>query len=208
MPSSGAETHLFSSHPAIDASEASASRAWGPCRPISPKDSIKASHETRNRPEECRGSTVAGRPRALFVTKRHKTSRFGNIQRYCLLVSFVRPLPDLEAPASRGGEAVSGRHLRLSGAGLKPPAAPSLKTIFVAPSAFGCFFGIRILRHLRRPRAARGVKSRHVGLRDGRAVSGCAARPRRRARTRNDFGFFGFGYFHFASAGVADGATD
>ena len=74
MPSCGAETHLFSSHPAIDASEASASRAWGPCRPVSSKDSIKASHKTRNRPEECLDSTMAGRPRALFVTKRHSTS--------------------------------------------------------------------------------------------------------------------------------------
>ena len=34
----------------------------GPCRPVSPKDSIKASHETRNRPEECLGSTMVGRP--------------------------------------------------------------------------------------------------------------------------------------------------
>ena len=46
-----------SSHPAIDASEANASRAWGPCRPVSPNDSIKASHETRSRPEECLGSS-------------------------------------------------------------------------------------------------------------------------------------------------------
>ena len=77
MPMCGAETHLFSSHPTIDASEASASRAWGPCRPVSPnKDSIKASHETRNRPEECLDSAMAGRPRALLVTKRHKTPRF------------------------------------------------------------------------------------------------------------------------------------
>ena len=59
MPSCGAETHLFSSHPTIDASEASASRAWGPCRPVSPKDPIKANHATRNRPEECLGSTMA-----------------------------------------------------------------------------------------------------------------------------------------------------
>ena len=42
-----------------------------------PKDSTKASHETRNRPEECLGSTMAGRPRELlFVTKRHQSSRF------------------------------------------------------------------------------------------------------------------------------------
>ena len=72
------ETHLFSSHPAIDASEASASRAWGPCRPVSPNDSTKASHEICNSPEECLDSAMAGRPRALFVTKRHKTSRFGH----------------------------------------------------------------------------------------------------------------------------------
>ena len=35
------------------------------------------------------------------------------------------------------------------------------------------------LRHLRRPRAARGVESRYVELRDGRAASGSAARPGR-----------------------------
>ena len=74
MPSYGAETHLFSSHPTIEASETSASRAWGPCQPVSPKGYIKASHGTRNRPEKCLGSTMAGRPRALFVTNRHKTS--------------------------------------------------------------------------------------------------------------------------------------
>ena len=46
-----------------------------------------------------------------------------------------------EAPASRGDEVVPGRHLQLSGAGSKPPAAPSLKTIYFvpAPSTFGCF---------------------------------------------------------------------
>ena len=49
-------------------------RLGGPCRPVSSKDSIKASHKTRNRPEECLDSTMAGRPRALFVTKRHSTS--------------------------------------------------------------------------------------------------------------------------------------
>ena len=32
MPLCGAETHLFSSHPAIDASDTSASNVWGPCR--------------------------------------------------------------------------------------------------------------------------------------------------------------------------------
>ena len=74
-----------------------------------------------------------------------------------------------EAPASRGGEVVSGRHLRLSGAGSKPPAAPSLKTIFLfllhrpsavfASSAFS-FFGIcggrarRAALEARRARAA------------------------------------------------------
>ena len=74
MPSCSAETHLFSSHPAIDASEASVSRAWGPCRPVSPKDSIKASHETRNRPEECLAARwQVGREHCLSrnATKRH-----------------------------------------------------------------------------------------------------------------------------------------
>ena len=97
----------------------------------------------------------------------------------------------------------------MSGAGSKPPAAPSLKTFF-SPWALGCVFGVLLLRHLRRPRAARGVELRRVGLRDGRAASGCAARSRRRVRTRGSFGFFGFDYFHlaYASAAVADGAAN
>ena len=44
--------------------------------------------------------------------------------------------------------------------------------------------GLWLLRHLRRPRAARGVEPRRVGLRDGRGASRCAARPRRRTRAR------------------------
>ena len=49
-----------------------APRAHAGCRPVSPKGAIKASHETRSRPEECLGSTMAGRLRELFVTKHHK----------------------------------------------------------------------------------------------------------------------------------------
>ena len=82
MPScSAAETHLFSSHPTIDASEASVSRAWGPCRPVSPKDSIKASHETRNRPEECLAARwQVGREHCLSrnATKRHDLAIFAS----------------------------------------------------------------------------------------------------------------------------------
>ena len=47
---------------------------------------------------------------------------------------------------------------------------------FFALWAFGCFFGYLLLRHLRRPRAARGVESRRVELRDGRAASGFSER--------------------------------
>ena len=47
------------------------------------------------------------------------------------------------------------------------------------------FFG-----HLQRPRAARGVELRRVGLRDGRCASSCAARPRRRTRARENSGFW------------------
>ena len=68
--------------------------------------------------------------------------------------AFMRRSPDLEAPASRGGEVVSGGHLRLSGAGSKPPAAPSLKTFFV-------FFCLRLLliwlRHLRLASASAAI---------------------------------------------------
>ena len=51
-------------------------------------------------------------------------------------------------------------------------------------------FGIQLLRHLRRSRAARGVEARRVGLRDGGGVSGCATRPRRHKRTRDVLGFW------------------
>ena len=53
MPSCGAETHLFFSHLAIDASDTSASRTWGPCRPASPIAPSEASYEGRNELEEC-----------------------------------------------------------------------------------------------------------------------------------------------------------
>ena len=66
-------THLFSSHPAVDASD-----HLGPVSASQPQGSIKASHEARNEPEKCLSNTMAGRSRALFVTKRHKTSRFGH----------------------------------------------------------------------------------------------------------------------------------
>ena len=81
--------------------------------------------------------------------------------------------PDVEAPASRGGEMVSGRHLRLSGSGSKSPAALYLKTFGLlllrpsaASSAFG-FFGIC------GDRARRAASSR--------AASGCATDVPRRA---------------------------
>ena len=50
----------------------------GPCRPVSPKDSTKASHETRNRPEECLDDDGRSVASTVCVTKRHKTSRFGH----------------------------------------------------------------------------------------------------------------------------------
>ena len=74
MPSCGAETQLFFSYETIDTSDTSASRTWGPWRPASPKDISEASYEARNEPGECLGNAMAGRSRALFVTKRHKTS--------------------------------------------------------------------------------------------------------------------------------------
>ena len=71
MPSCGAETHLFLSHETIDASDTSASRTWGPCRPASPNTPSEASYEARNETEEC----MAARWRAVWlsrnVTKRH-----------------------------------------------------------------------------------------------------------------------------------------
>ena len=81
MPSCSAETHLFSSHPTIDASEASVSRAWGPCRPVSPKYSIKASHETRNRPWSAWAARwQVGREHCLTrnVIKRHDLTVFAS----------------------------------------------------------------------------------------------------------------------------------
>ena len=117
MPSCSAETHLFSSHPAIDASEASASRAWGPCRPVSPKDSIKASHETRNRPEECLGSAMAGRPRALFATfPRNATKRHHEHRREKL-----RKLAQRERRGKRREKEAGEREQSGCGLGSHPP---------------------------------------------------------------------------------------
>ena len=58
MPSCGAETHLFFSHETIDASDTSASRTWGLCRPASPNTPSEANYEARNETEECLGSTM------------------------------------------------------------------------------------------------------------------------------------------------------
>ena len=80
MPPCGAETHLFFSHETIDASDTSASRIWSPCRPASPKDSIRSELRGPQRARRVLGNTMAGRSREVFVTKRHKTPRFG---RFC-----------------------------------------------------------------------------------------------------------------------------
>ena len=75
--SCGAETHLFFSHLAIDASDTSASRTWGPCRPASPIAPSEASCEGRNELEECLDNDGRSVASTVCVTKRHKTSRFG-----------------------------------------------------------------------------------------------------------------------------------
>ena len=77
MPSCGAETHLFFSHLAIDASDTSASRTWGPCRPASPIAPSEASYEGRNELEECLDNDGRSVASTVCITKRHKTSRFG-----------------------------------------------------------------------------------------------------------------------------------
>ena len=73
MPSCGAETHLFFSHLAIDASDTSASRTWGPCRPASPIAPSEASYEGRNELEECLDNDGRSVASTVCVTKRHKT---------------------------------------------------------------------------------------------------------------------------------------
>ena len=77
MPLCGAETHLFFSHLAIDASDTSASRTWAPCRPASPIAPSEASYEGRNELEECLDNDGRSVASTVCVTKRHKTSRFG-----------------------------------------------------------------------------------------------------------------------------------
>ena len=46
-----------------------------------PKTPSEASYEACNEPKKCLGNTMAGRLRALFVTKCHKTLRFGHFLR-------------------------------------------------------------------------------------------------------------------------------
>ena len=79
MPPCGADTHLFFSYETTDASDTSAtrSRAWAHVGQPAPKTPSEASYEARNEPEECLGNTMAGRSRALFVTKRDKTPLVG-----------------------------------------------------------------------------------------------------------------------------------
>ena len=75
MPSCGAETHLFFSHLAIDASDTtSASRTWGPCRPASPIAPSEASYEGRNELEECLDND--GRSVASTVCVTNGTERY------------------------------------------------------------------------------------------------------------------------------------
>ena len=73
----GAETHLFFSHLAIDASDTSASRTLGPCRPASPIAPSEASYEGRSELEECLDNDGRSVASTVCITKRHKTSRFG-----------------------------------------------------------------------------------------------------------------------------------
>ena len=76
MPSCGAEKHLFFSHLAIDASDTSASRTWGPCRPDSPIAPSEASYDGRNELEECLDNDGRSVASTVCATKRHKTPRF------------------------------------------------------------------------------------------------------------------------------------
>ena len=79
-----AETHPFSGHSAIDASDTSASRAEGPRRPASPKDSIKG--EPRD-PQQARGVAEdrAVRTRARAQARiRHGLSWFECILCICV----------------------------------------------------------------------------------------------------------------------------
>ena len=69
MSSCGAETHLFFSHETIDASDTSASRTWGPCRPASPIAPSEESYEGRNELEECLDNDGRSAARALFASR-------------------------------------------------------------------------------------------------------------------------------------------
>ena len=85
MPLCGAETHLFFSHLAIDASDTSASRTLGPCRPASPIAPSEASYEGRNELEEC----LDNDGRSVASTVCHKTPQNATIRLFFLAISDV-----------------------------------------------------------------------------------------------------------------------
>ena len=87
MPSCGAGTYLFSSHPTTDASEASASRVWGPCRPVSPKGSIKASHGRDS--QQARGVPGQRDGRSAASTVCHETPQNAMIRPFFLATSEI-----------------------------------------------------------------------------------------------------------------------
>ena len=72
MKPCGAESHPFFIHGTIDASDTSASRTGSPCRPASPKDSVRSELRGPQRAEKRLGNAMADRSRALFFTN-HKT---------------------------------------------------------------------------------------------------------------------------------------
>ena len=72
MPSGGAEAHLIFSHEAIDASNTSASRTWGPCRPAGPKYFIRSELRGPQRDRRVHGQHNG---RSVASTVCHKTSQ-------------------------------------------------------------------------------------------------------------------------------------
>ena len=103
LPSCGTETFSFSSHPAIDASNISASRAWYSRRPARHKrsHSKRGTRSVPGRPEECTGVARYGRDSrrarsSRFATICHATSRVGRFG-----WPFRHPGPRAHSPSTK-----------------------------------------------------------------------------------------------------------
>ena len=146
MPSCGAETHLFSSHPTINVSDASARRVWGPCRPASPQNRTQREPQCPSQAQGVpgvgeRSTHAAQRKSNGGGTNRHVWKVFVLISLHVCHFGFAFPSQD--GPPERKFQLGSGLNQRDQAAAVFAPCqssvAESKKTDGGAPNTFLCF---------------------------------------------------------------------